>query len=82
MRAGTCVSAGAPRAGALHDGWLVPPIDVSAVGVPTFIGTGQGAWQSLRGVISEIVLVRDATSEDVTRLETYLRFKYRSALRR
>jgi hypothetical protein len=55
--------------------------DVSAEGFDLVIGgRASDGLQAMQGVISEIVVARDVTEDDVHKLETYLRKKYESAL--
>ena len=56
------------------------PISVDASPAPVVLGSNSGPGQSLRGVISEVVLVRDATDEQFGELEAYLLGKYGSVL--
>jgi hypothetical protein len=53
---------------------------VSAPAAPLVLGGNVWPGQALRGVISEIVLVRDVTDEEVGELEGYLLAKYGGVL--
>jgi hypothetical protein len=52
------------------------PIDVSAASYPVYLGHGIGTDQGLSGVVSEVVMARGLSDEDVRDLERYLMQKY------